>query len=299
MINGGLMLDHRIDTFLKLCEIRNYTKTAEILRVTQPAVTQHIKFLEEYYGGKLFFYTGKNLQLTDKGEILRKNAMTMKVNSDKLKYTIAQEKSNNIEIEFGATLTIGEYYMPSVLSKLIKNHPEYQLKMYVENTHNLLNKLQHGEIDFAILEGIFDKHKYETRPVSNEEFICVASPDFHNESEEPYELKQLFEKRLILREKGSGTREILEQLLLEKNTSIEDFADKLELGNMNVIKALTEEDIGITFLYRIAAEKEIAEGKLIQLEIKEFSPKREFNFVFLKNSLFEQRYDDIYEKILN
>ncbi|MGB5822587.1 MAG: LysR family transcriptional regulator [Proteocatella sp.] len=292
------MLDHRIDTFLKLCEIRNYTRTAEILSVTQPAVTQHIKFLEQYYGGKLFFYTGKNLELTDKGEILRKNAMTMKVNSEKLKYMISQEKSNKKEIKFGATLTIGEYYMPKVLSKLINAHPEYQMKMYVENTHNLLNKLQHGEIDFALLEGIFDKHKYETRLVSNEEFICVASPSFNKQSKQPYELKQLFEKRLILREKGSGTREILEQLLLEKNTTIEDFADILELGNMNVIKALTEEDIGITFLYRIAAEKDISDGKLVQLEIKDFAPKREFNFVFLKNSLFKQSYNDIYEKII-
>lgn len=293
------MLDHRIDTFLKLCEIRNYTKTAEILSVTQPAVTQHIKFLEEHYGKKLFFYTGKNLELTDAGEILRKNAMTMKVNSEKLKYTISQEKLDKKEVKFGATLTIGEYYMPEVLSKLIKNHPEYRLKMDVGNTQNLLTKLQHGELDFALIEGIFNKQKYETRLISNEEFVCVASSNFINKAEEKYALSELFEKRLILREKGSGTREILEQLLLEKNTGIDNFKDKLELGNMNVIKNLVGEDFGITFLYRIAAQKDIEEGKLVEVEINDFKPKREFNFVFLKNSLFQKDYDEMYEKIMH
>lgn len=291
------MLDYRIETFLKLCEIRNYTKTAELLNITQPAVSQHIKFLEDYYGKKLFKYRGKNLELTEAGEYLKNNIMTMQVNSQKLKHNISQYTARKKEIKFGATLSIGEYYMPEFIKKMLKNYPKYSFSMIVENTQNLLNKLERGEIEFALLEGIFSKQKYDTRLIANEEFICVASSGSEMLRDKTFEIKELLNKRIIIREKGSGTREILEQLLIEKNITIDDFEDKLELGNMNAIKSMVEDNLGITFLYKIVANKELNEGKFVEILIRDFAPKREFNFVFLRDSLFEKEYLELYDII--
>lgn len=291
------MLDYRIETFLKLCEIRNYTKTAELLNITQPAVSQHIKFLEDYYGKKLFKYRGKNLELTEAGEYLKNNIMTMQVNSQKLKHNISQYTARKKEIKFGATLSIGEYYMPEFIKKMLKNYPEYSFSMIVENTQNLLNKLEKGEIEFALLEGIFSKQQYDTRLIANEEFICVASSEAEKFRDKTFEIKELLNNRIIIREKGSGTREILEQLLIEKNIIIDDFYDKLELGNMNAIKSMVEDDFGITFLYKIVASKELKEGKFVEILIRDFAPKREFNFVFLKDNLFKKEYLELYDII--
>ena len=290
------MLDYRMETFLKLCEIKNYTRTAELLNITQPAVSQHIKFLEEYYGKKLFIYSGKNLELTDAGIYLKSNIMTMQVNSNKLRRELFEQSLRKKEIKFGATLSIGEYYMPEIIKKLIYNYPKYSFSMIVENTQTLLNKLERGEIEFALLEGIFNKQKYETRIISNEKFICISGERI-GELNNKISMNDILNYRLILRENGSGTREILEQLLIEKNITIDDFNNKLELGNINLIKYMVEQNMGITFLYKIAVLKELEMQKLFEVNIQDFEPKREFNFVFLKNSIFMDEYLELYDII--
>ena len=290
------MLDYRMETFLKLCEIKNYTRTAELLNITQPAVSQHIKFLEEYYGKKLFIYSGKNLELTDAGIYLKSNIMTMQVNSNKLRRELFEQSLRKKEIKFGATLSIGEYYMPEIIKNLIYNYPKYSFSMIVENTQTLLNKLERGEIEFALLEGIFNKQKYETRLISNEKFICVSGERI-SELNHKISMNDILNYRLILRENGSGTREILEQLLIEKNITIDDFNNKLELGNINLIKYMVEQNMGITFLYKIAVLKELEMQKLFEVNIQDFEPKREFNFVFLKNSIFMDEYLELYDII--
>lgn len=290
------MLDYRMETFLKLCEIKNYTKTAEFLNITQPAVSQHIKFLEDYYKQKLFTYEGKNLELTSAGKYLRNNIMTMQVNSQKLKQNIIIQDSNKREIKFGATLTIGEYYMPKVVKQFLEKYKKHSFSMIVENTQNLLNKLEKGEIEFALIEGIFNKQKYETSLLSNEAFICISGDEKYRQNKNLY-MKDILNNRIILREKGSGTREILEQLLIEKNITIEDFSEKVEIGNMNVIKYLVSQNMGITFLYKIATLEELEKSKLYEVTIKDFTPRREFNFVFLKDSLFKDEYLELYNNI--
>lgn len=290
------MLDYRMETFLKLCEIKNYTRTAELLNITQPAVSQHIKFLEEYYGKKLFIYSGKNLELTDAGMYLKSNIMTMQVNSNKLRRQLFEQSLGRKEIKFGATLSIGEYYMPEIIKNLIYNYPKYSFSMIVENTQTLLNKLERGEIEFALLEGIFNKQKYETRLISNEKFICVSGERI-GELNHKISMNDILNYRLILRENGSGTREILEQLLIEKNITIDDFNNKLELGNINLIKYMVEQNMGITFLYKIAVLKELEMQTLFEVNIQDFEPKREFNFVFLKNSIFMDEYLELYDII--
>lgn len=290
------MLDYRIETFLKLCEIKSYTKTAEILNITQPAVSQHIKFLEEYYNKKLFIYKGKKLELTNEGRYLRDNIMTMQVNSQKLKQNIIIENMDKKEIKFGATLTIGEYYMPESIKKLLNNYPHYNFSMIVENTQNLLNKLEKGEIEFALIEGIFNKYKYESLLISNEEFICISGDAKYLEIPS-VQIKDILNNRIILREKGSGTREILEQLLIEKNINIENFIEKVEIGNINTIKYLVTQNMGITFLYKIAVLEALKERSLYEIPIKDFNSKREFNFVFLKESLFKNEYLELYNCI--
>ena len=114
------MLDFRMKTFLTLCRLKNYTKTAEELFITQPAVSQHIKFLENLYGIALFTYKGKTLTLTKDGEQLRRFTLTMQRDIDKLsarfKASLAQ-----IKLKFGATLTIGEYKMPPISNDYVQN----------------------------------------------------------------------------------------------------------------------------------------------------------------------------------
>jgi DNA-binding transcriptional LysR family regulator len=286
-----IMIDFRLKTFLTLCKVLNYTKTAEILHITQPAVSQHIKYLEDNYNVKLFHYAGKSLELTEAGKILYNFTLAMQASSDRLRLMLTTPKINNYPITFGSTLTIGEYTMSNLLIKLISDFPHINVTMEVGNTKILLEKLRDGKIDFAILEGHFDKSEYNSMFFSTEPFIGVCSPN-HPFASKNISFQDIFEERLILREKGSGTRDIFEQILYEHNITMKNFKKITQIGNMSMIKELVIENLGITFLYKEAVKRELSDGSLIKIDLKDFDVEREFNFVFLKDSLHHKEYLD-------
>ena len=284
------MIDFRHETFLALCEIKSYTKTAEHLHITQPAVSQHIKYLENLYGGKLFLYNGKELQLTDKGRKLYNFTKRIAVDCKKIKDDLVSHR--NRVISFGATLTIGEYIMPDVISRIMKNNPDIHFNMYVENTSILLKKLENGDISFAVIEGFFDKSKYGYSLFRNEPFIGICSPSSVH-SGTSCSIEGLLDNRLILREAGSGTRAIFENVLFEKNLSPESFNGTLEIGSLNAIKKLVSYGAGISFMYNAAADEEIKRGNLSKIKLSDWNVTHEFNFVYTKDSIYEDEINNI------
>ncbi|PUU87096.1 LysR family transcriptional regulator [Halanaerobium sp.] len=291
------MIDFRHQTFLQLCQIKNYTKTAEKLHVTQPTVTQHIKYLEEYYDIKLFNYSGKKLSLTEAGKKLYQYTERMAADSKEIAKAVSN-KSSKQSIKFGATLSIGEFVMPDILNQAMSENPELNFDMLVENTTTLLEKLKAGEINFAVLEGFFDKTKFGYHLFSKEKFIGICSTD-SKLSRKKITIDELLDSRLILREGGSGTREILEQILYTNNLNPESFTSYLEIGNLNAIKTLVAENKGISFIYQAAAENYLKKNKISALKIKGFNIKREFNFVYLKDSIFAEEYLKYFKLFIN
>ncbi len=192
------LIDFRIKTFLTLCDTMNYTKTAEKLCITQPAVTQHIKYLEEIYGGKLFDYKGKILSKTKKGYTLELYARSMVHNSDNIKKEIISMDKAGI-LKIGATKTISQF--------VLKN-----------------------KIDIALIEGIFDKGKYGYKLFKKETFVGIC-PKNHSFAGKEVNIKDLFRENLIVREKGSGTRNIFELFLKEKNYSLYNFKRITEISD--------------------------------------------------------------------
>lgn len=291
------MLDNRLQTFLTLCETCNYTKTAQKLNMTQPAVSQHIQYLESYYQVVLISGKGKNFSLTDEGSALQKYARTLKANSERISPLLQRIKNHAKPLNFGATLTIGEYTVPPILNQIFKEDPDTHISMVVENTKILQEMLWDGKIDFALLEGHFEQNQFESKLISNETFIGVCSPE-NKIASKANDLEQLLDQNLILRESGSGTRDILEQALYNHNLSIEDFRRKIEIGNMNAIKELCHENTGITFMYREAVKKEIAQGYLAEIPIRNFGVTHPFNFVYLKNCPDQAQIAYWFEKII-
>src|SRR5690554_5988106 len=136
------MIDYRHQTFLTLAEIKNYTKTAKQLHMTQPAITQHIQFLEEKYKCKLFEYINKNLELTMQGEELQKLLLKIAADIKHFKRDLNNINEFQESLIFGATLSIGEYIMPNIIAKLLEQNSNLEIHMEVNNTENLLKKLR-------------------------------------------------------------------------------------------------------------------------------------------------------------
>jgi DNA-binding transcriptional LysR family regulator len=272
----------------------NFTKAGQELCITQPAVSQHIKYLEKTYDTKFFIYEGKKINLTESGKIFYQTALTMKHDEEYLKEKIAREKLGMQSLKFGATLTIGEFILPSKLHNYLNKNKNMKITMIVENTKELLYKLDHGEIDFALVEGYFIKSKYDYIVYSKQNYICVAGKDYKF-NKNPHVLEDLLEEILIIREKGSGTRDIFEKNLERQNINISDFSKVIEIGNINAIKHLVKNNNGITSLYEIAVKYELEEGILKKIELDDLQKSHDFYLIWRKNSAFE----DLYKKLVN
>lgn len=288
------MMDFRIDTFLAVCKYMNFTKAAEVLNITQPAVSQHIHYLEGFYNVKLFGYEGKKLYLTNAGDILYQAAITMKHDDLYLKEVINDANKRKNRLIFGATLTIGEFVMAKHIKSYLNLYPDAEVRMIIGNTSELLERLSMGEIDFALVEGNYAKNKYDYLVYAQERYIPVCSKHY-NFQIKPEKLTDLLSERIIIRESGSGTREILERNLEYRNLEIEDFRCTVEIGGMNAIKSLVESSFGITFLYEAAAKKELEEGILREIKLQDFQVSHDFAFIWNKGSIFSENYREMYE----
>ena len=276
------MLDYRLHTFLTLCETKSYTKAAEQLFITQPAVTQQIKYLEKLYGVKLFTYQNKVLSLTEKGGELYDFVITIHHDSEKI---VEQLCSRKPIYRFGATLTVGDYLMPEVVGRIFDDTPDASVSIMVDNTQSLLNRLKDGVIDFAVVEGMFDKTKYESTLLSKEELIgvCASGSKYARGT---YTLEELLGERVFLREKGSGTREVFENYLKTHNLTPESFWAVCETGSLHLILSLVAQGHGISFLYRRAAGQMLGNG-VSQIRLAGAELYHEFYMVCLKNSKFK------------
>lgn len=288
------MLDFRMETFLTVCRYMNFTRASEKLNITQPAVSQHIRFLEKHYNTKLFRYEGKKLRLTGAGEILRNASLTMMHDEQSMQNEM-QETEKEAEIRFGATRTIGDSVMGSVLEKYLARYPQARIHMEVENTHDLLVRLDEGRIDFALVEGFFKKSEYDFQIFSREKYIAVCSPDYIFQNT-PECIEKLFQERLLLREGGSGTREVLERCLEAHNLSVQDFDKQMEVGSMQTIKELTKAGCGITFLYEAAVRRELEEGSLRQIPLQDFPVTHEFAFIWRRGSIYADWYRELFRR---
>ena len=138
------MLDFRMDTFLAVCRCMNFTKAAEELNITQPAVSHHIHYLEEHYQVKLFEYSGKKIGLTEAGRLLLSAATTMQHDELHLKQALQMSEGGGRRLVFGATMTVGEYVLPEALMRLMDAQPDISVKMVVADTQDLLRSLDEG-----------------------------------------------------------------------------------------------------------------------------------------------------------
>jgi len=255
----------------------NYRVSAEQLNMTQPAVTQHIQFLEKEYRCKLFSYDGRKLSKTKAGEKLESYARSAVYNETALRQQLNIPQIS--EVRIGATKTIGNFVIEKQISEFFRRK-DYILSVVVDNTEHLLNQLDHNELDFALIEGFFDKQKYGCKLLRKEPFVGICAKT-HPFAGKAIGFDNLFLETVLIREHGSGTRAILEQAIMEYNFSLNNFNRTVCISSFELIKNLVVEGTGISFVYEAVAK---SNDKLATFTIAETLITREFNYVYLKNT---------------
>lgn len=277
------MLDYRLDTFLALCECMSYRKTAELLHITQPAVTQQIHVLEREYGCKLFSYDNRRLTKTEAAETLEQYARAARLQEQYLREKLA--RSNLRKLKIGATKTIGDYVLTEHIHRYLLEQ-ENALELMVDNTEHLLRLLEENKLDFAVVEGCFDKKRFDSILLRREPFVGICSKD-HPFAGREVSMDQLLQETIIHREAGSGTRAVLEQELQGYNESLQHFNRHICISSFKLILDLVKSGYGVSFVYDILADSDPA---LARFSLSGQSVVREFNIVYLKGA-------DLREKI--
>lgn len=286
------MLDLKIESFLKVVELKSYTSAAEVLHLTQPAITQHVQKLADYYGCKLIDSSKHSVQLTAAGEMLYQHLCLQRANERQF---FAKLKNHSQPLKVGATLSIADYYLPEALIPCICSGQE-SCSVFVENTEQLIGRLQQGTLDCAFVEGNYDGELFESLVFCYARFLPIAAST-HPLAGKTISLEQLYQYPLALRESGSGTRELLTAYLSQYNASPRSFKGITEMGSFALLKALVYGSDAVTFAYEGVAKQEVEQGLLTFLKLNDYSFIHPLHFIYRKNSFQKETYEAFFHAV--
>lgn len=289
------MLDYHYETFLNVCKTLNYTRAAELMNLSQPAVSNHISYLENHLEKKLFLHKNKKIFLTEEGEFLYEKIIFMENYSNNVLSKI--KSMNYTTINIGCTLSISDYIIPSFIVSMF-NEKAFRLNVIVENTENILNHLSQGKIDAAFIEGEFNHDTFSSIPYKEASIVGICSPDFELADQE-ITFKELLSQHLILREEGSGTRSAFESILQNMQMDLSSFKQQSTFGSIDLIKRVVEANIGISFLFDVCIREELKNGTLKQLRFLEPFETKNMNFIYLSENPTTEFILKIKEKFQN
>jgi DNA-binding transcriptional LysR family regulator len=287
------MEDHKLKVFCTVAETKSFSKTSEIIHLTQPAVSLQIQALEEIYETKLFDRSSSMVSLTPAGEVLYKYAkdiLTLYASADKVIGKLTGLVKGSITI--GACSNIGNYVLPSVITDFRKTHPKIKIHLLVSNTKRVVELLNSGNIDIGIVEGDVVRQKMVVKKLISDELLVIVSPSHQWAKKKEVSISDLSKEPFIFREAGSGTRQMIEKFLSRHGISPQDMKVSIVFGSTEAIKDAVENGLGVSIISRWAARKESKYGTLRLLSLKEEKMVRDFSLIINKNSISYNALDE-------
>ncbi|QUL53510.1 LysR family transcriptional regulator [Paenibacillus tritici] len=271
-------MDQYLEVFIKVVEKENFTKAAEELHMTQPAVSQYIRTLEQVVGTRLLERSNKFVRMNKAGEIVYHHAKGILALYTRMQYLV-DDLANNASgpIAIGASYTFGEYILPHIIAKLKKEYPLIRPSIIIHNTKEIIDLVISYQLDIGIIEGFFNDHQIHSEIVSEDHMVIVASPQHPLlEKKEELRLSDLVDETWILREEGSGTRQAADNFF-----EMYEFTPKsiMEFGSTQVIKESVEAGLGISLLSGWAIAKELTSGYIGKIHVEGLPFKRNFTIV--------------------
>ncbi len=277
------MLDFKLETLLCVAETKNYTKVAQTLSLTQPAVSHHIKLLEDELGTKLFVRGNGEFKPTAEGEVVIKYARRMKALYQKMQSEITDTGRSLTNLRIGITHTSESNRITEVLAKYGSLQNNVSITILTDTIKNLYTMLENYEIDIAIVEGKRPSSEMNYLMLDTDYLVCILSTNNPLSKNSMVTLAELKNEHMILRLPSSATRMLFEATLISINESIDSFNITLEVDNIATIKDLIRKDMGISILPKSACMDELRKGKLVALPIENLSMLRETNIVYNKD----------------
>ncbi|MFE4141236.1 LysR family transcriptional regulator [Peribacillus sp. YIM B13472] len=263
------------------------SQAARLSFLSQPAVTRQIHQLENYYNTLLFDREEGRLRVTEAGKLLYPFAKAIVNDFNHSKEVIQQSTGKyNANLIVGASLTIGEYLLPSLLGRFKKQQPEIKVTLTIKNTPRVLEDLSNDVIDLALVEGLVENADFIVEKFAEDELILVCPSDHPWKGRKEIQLEELGNERMIWRESISGTRLIVENML-RKHGVLEKIENYMEIGSTQAIKSAVEAGLGISILPRLTVARELEQGFLREVGISRIDITRNL-WLVRKNKRFNK-----------
>lgn len=268
-----------IKIFLVVCKYSNVTMAAKELFIAQPAASLAIKELEEYYGIKLFDRISKRLYITEPGKKLLSYASHITSLFDEMEKELkCYDSFSNLKI--GATIATGTYFMPKYVEKFAEICPGVKINVYIENSKIIENKLLTNELDLAIIDGIIHSENIISEPILDDKLVIICSPKNPLAEKETVSLEEIKNQNFLLRERGSGTRELFDSILFSRGITIEPLWESI---STRALVIAVQQNIGIAVLPYYLVKEELEKKIVSRVRIKNIKFVRKFNIIHHKN----------------
>jgi len=286
-------MEHKLKVFCTVAETKSFSKTSEIIHLTQPAVSLQIQALEEKYETKLFDRSSSKVNLTPAGEVLYKYAkdiLALYASAEKVISEMTGLVKGSITI--GAGSTIGNYLLPRVITDFRKAHPKVKVHLLIGNMQKVIELLNSGNINIGFVEGDVKRHKMYSEKLISDELLVIV-PSYHQWAQrKEISATELIGEPFIFREAGSSTRQTIEKFLSRHGITTQDMKVSMVLGSTEAIKDAVENGLGISIISQWAARKENKYGTLHLINLKEEKIVRNFSFLIYKNSVSTHAVDE-------
>ena len=275
-----LMENFRLKVFRTVAHSLNFRKASEELFITQPAVTQQVKALEEELSISLFDRTKGKVTLTESGTVLAGYADRLKALADEAAQAVAEVSGTRTdELRVGASQTIGQYLLPNLLAGFRKDYPRVLLSGMSGNTDEVLTALAEHRIDLALVEGPNPRTDVRSEPFMEDHMVLVVPHD-HEWADQDVELAELESVAFVTREHGSGSRRVVEEALEEAGLRVKDLHTTMTLDTTEGILSAVEAGLGIAFVSRWAVRNQLTLGTLRLARVKKLKLSRVFSVAY-------------------
>ena len=263
----------QLKAFLAVAQDRSFSRAAEKLYLTQPAVSKQIQALEEGLGMRLFDRVGRSILLTEAGNILHDHAHIVFQTLEETRETITQLRGlQRGHLRISAASTIGTYMLPQPLGELKAQFPGIEISLAITNKARVVQQVLNHEVELGFVGPPVEPAELEREEYLLDELVLILAPTHRLAREESVGVAELAEEVFILREQGSGTREIMEEELGRVHVSLKK---AMELGSTEAIKQAVAANLGVSIVSKFAISLEILQGRLAVARLPELNLSRQ------------------------
>ncbi|QSF47302.1 LysR substrate-binding domain-containing protein [Paenibacillus tianjinensis] len=290
------MITDAMKVFVTVAEQRHFSRAGELLNLSQPGVSLHIRNLENELGSKLLHRSPKEVRLTEAGAILYKHAKQILAHYEEAGREIQLLRDEVTgSLHLGASFTIGEYILPGRLAEFAKQYPQVNVQVTIGNTEEIIAALKGNQLDMGFIEGETNDSELDIIPYMKDEMIIVAASGHPLAGVLTTDDDLLQNQIWVLREPGSGTRAYSDHFLLEGSLAIKR---AYVFNSSQSVKEAVAAGLGIALMSRWIVRKELAGGEITELRIRQKLPERDFLIIRRKEHSVSMAVSVLMEKLL-